>query len=412
MNILLVITGSIYCTLFWKIQEELEKENNIKVLFTKNAQIIADKELEYFFMEREKAIYTHGNNPKYNDLSGNGYKYACDINGKYHKYSCSFPVYYYSNEKLMCDGGLEYEQYVYEETGNIEHIELCNWADKVVIAPCTANTLNKIYQGIADNFIMTTILSFLGTSKTTYIAPAMNVDMWNNFAVKRSINELKQFNNIKILYPTVEKSEYGNYGVGALANIKDMVNIINGHTWLLPFKNYDALNNECYNDIDWKEYLPKNYEQGSFGFINQNNINTGIDIYCKNNPCVYAVEDGEIIDVYKFTEKDSENQSLNKTYAVSIKGKSGVISYGKIIPDCDIYKGRFVTAKTCIGSVASVLPKNKIENGIRNYNNEMLHIELYKNFEDGINLTWKLNENRPENLLDPTVYLYNIKESL
>ena len=47
-NVVLVVTGSISCTLFWKIQEELEKENNVKVLLTENAQMIAKKEIEYF----------------------------------------------------------------------------------------------------------------------------------------------------------------------------------------------------------------------------------------------------------------------------------------------------------------------------------------------------------------------------
>jgi hypothetical protein len=42
-NVVLVVTGSISCTLFWKIQEELEKENNVKVLFTDSALMIAEK---------------------------------------------------------------------------------------------------------------------------------------------------------------------------------------------------------------------------------------------------------------------------------------------------------------------------------------------------------------------------------
>jgi hypothetical protein len=228
----------------------------------------------------------------------------------------------------------------------------------------------------------------------------MNTDLWHNFTVKRSINELKRFNNIKIIYPTVNKLEYGDYGIGALANIKDMVNIINGHTWSLPFNSYYALNDECYNNIDWKEYLPKSNEPGSFGFINNNNINTGVDIYCKNDSSIYAMEDGEVIDVHK----------LNESYVINIKGKSGVISYGNILPSFDIYKGRFITAKTNIGKVITVLSK-EINKNIRNYNNEMLHIELYENFEDGINLTWNLNENRHNNLLDPMIYLYNCELS-
>jgi hypothetical protein len=59
---------------------------------TENAQMIAKKEIEYFFMERDWAIYTHNNNPKYSKLSGRGYKYI-STKEMYNKYSCSFPIY-------------------------------------------------------------------------------------------------------------------------------------------------------------------------------------------------------------------------------------------------------------------------------------------------------------------------------
>ena len=413
MNILLVITGSISCKLFWKLQEKFEKNNNVKVIFTDVAAKIAEKELEYFFMEHEKAIYTHGNNPKYSKLSGNGYKYCCDINGKYHKYSCSFPVYYYVSEKLMCNGGLEHELDVYEETGKVEHIELCNWADKMVIAPCTANTLNKIRYGIADNFVMTTILAFLGTYKPTYIAPAMNYNMWNNFNVKSSIDELNQYTYINFLYPTVKKLACGDFGIGALANIDDIYNIVNNeHEWYFPIKDLSCLINYDVFDESIRDYLPRYNEPGSFGAIRKHDIHTGVDIYVKENTLVYPVENGEVIDIRKFTGKEAGSEWWNETWVVSIKGKSGIVSYGEIQPNQNINIGDKLSINDIIGKVIAVLPKEKTRKDIRNHNNAMLHLELYKNLEDGIAVVWNLNEDRPKNLLDPTIYLYNIGEGL
>ena len=88
---------------------------------------------------------------------------------------------------MKLKGGIEYENYIYWKTGKVEHIELCNWADKVVIAPCTANTLTKMYNGIADNFVLSFLTAFLGTSKPCYVALAMNTNMYNNRAIQATI---------------------------------------------------------------------------------------------------------------------------------------------------------------------------------------------------------------------------------
>jgi phosphopantothenoylcysteine decarboxylase/phosphopantothenate--cysteine ligase len=92
-----------------------------------------------------------------------------------------------NSQELKCNGGLEYEIEKYNETGKVEHIELCNWADKVVIAPCTANTLTKMYNGMADNFVLSFLTAFLGTYKPCYVALAMNTNMYNNRAIQATI---------------------------------------------------------------------------------------------------------------------------------------------------------------------------------------------------------------------------------
>ena len=70
-----------------------------------------------------------------------------------------------------------------------EHISLSDWADIMLIAPATANTISKIAQGIADNLLTSVACAF---SKKIILAPAMNVNMWNNEAVQQNLKILQK----------------------------------------------------------------------------------------------------------------------------------------------------------------------------------------------------------------------------
>jgi phosphopantothenoylcysteine decarboxylase/phosphopantothenate--cysteine ligase len=67
------------------------------------------------------------------------------------------------------------------------HIELGEWADLIVIAPLTANTLAKLAYGMADNLLTNTVLA---STCPVLLAPAMNTDMWEQVAVKRNWQQL------------------------------------------------------------------------------------------------------------------------------------------------------------------------------------------------------------------------------
>lgn len=71
---------------------------------------------------------------------------------------------------------------------NISHIYLAEWADLVIVAPATANTIGKIANGLADNMLTSTILA---TNAPLFIYPAMNSNMLANKAVSRNIKTLK-----------------------------------------------------------------------------------------------------------------------------------------------------------------------------------------------------------------------------
>lgn len=74
-----------------------------------------------------------------------------------------------------------------QNPAEIQHIALGDWADIMIIAPLTASTLGKIAHGISDNMLTATVLAF---TKTIYLAPAMNSNMYNNPAVIDNIQTL------------------------------------------------------------------------------------------------------------------------------------------------------------------------------------------------------------------------------
>ncbi len=70
----------------------------------------------------------------------------------------------------------------------VPHISLADWADVVVVAPCTANVLAKMAHGLADDLLSATLLSAAGP---VVVAPAMNVRMWEHAATLANLDTLR-----------------------------------------------------------------------------------------------------------------------------------------------------------------------------------------------------------------------------
>ncbi|MBT2637191.1 bifunctional phosphopantothenoylcysteine decarboxylase/phosphopantothenate--cysteine ligase CoaBC [Bacillus sp. ISL-39] len=82
--------------------------------------------------------------------------------------------------------------YTFDEKNpeNIAHIHLADWADLIIIAPATANIIGKLANGIADNMISTTLLA---ATAPVWVAPAMNVHMYQHPAVMKNMEILRSF---------------------------------------------------------------------------------------------------------------------------------------------------------------------------------------------------------------------------
>ncbi|PAE21338.1 bifunctional phosphopantothenoylcysteine decarboxylase/phosphopantothenate--cysteine ligase CoaBC [Bacillus sp. 7504-2] len=104
----------------------------------------------------------------------------------------------------------------------IAHIDLADWADLVLIAPATANIIGKIANGIADNMISTTLLA---ATSPVWVAPAMNVHMYEHPAVQQNIETLHRF-GYQFIEPNEGYLACGYVGKGRLEEPEKIVELI------------------------------------------------------------------------------------------------------------------------------------------------------------------------------------------
>ena len=101
----------------------------------------------------------------------------------------------------------------------MDHISLSRWADIILIAPATANTLSKISNATADDLASTVLLA---ADKEFFIAPAMNVRMWENKSNKNNVNILKNMGH-EFIGPVKGDMACGEYGEGKMTEPQEIV---------------------------------------------------------------------------------------------------------------------------------------------------------------------------------------------
>jgi len=107
-----------------------------------------------------------------------------------------------------------------ENEVEMDHISLSRWADLILIAPATANTISKLANGNADDLASTVALA---SNKKIFIVPAMNVRMWEHQSTKQNITKLKNY-NYELIGPKVGDMACGEYGEGKMSEPKEIVN--------------------------------------------------------------------------------------------------------------------------------------------------------------------------------------------
>ncbi|APD50444.1 bifunctional phosphopantothenoylcysteine decarboxylase/phosphopantothenate--cysteine ligase CoaBC [Francisella hispaniensis] len=158
----------------------------------------------------------------------------------------------YTDEKLDM---LSYQQ-------SMAHINLPRWADKIFIIPASANTIAKLAHGLADDLLSQAILANNDNSKV-YIAPAMNVNMWQNQLTQMNISKLQNI-GFNLIAPDQGIQACSDVGSGRLHEPEELFKLL---ATSQDFKGKKVLITvgATVEDIDGVRYL-SNYSSGKMGF--------------------------------------------------------------------------------------------------------------------------------------------------
>jgi phosphopantothenoylcysteine decarboxylase len=350
MKILLGLTGSVATTVAHKMVSALSHLGDVEIVATENAM---------YFLETEK------------------------INVK---------VWRDSNEWNYSNGNK-----VWQKSGDpVRHIDIRKEFGAFVIAPLSANTLAKMANGICDN-LLTSIFRAWDFVRPVIVAPAMNSLMWANPFTQEHILKLYSLGTkVKVVPPVMKTLACGDEGVGAMAHVCDIAKLLEGElTWIFPLPK-----DECSG-------IPIGSHPGSFGAKRRKDVHTGVDLYCKDDSPVYAVEDGRVIGYERFTGELAGSPWWNDTDAILIEGASGVVCYGEIKKDfATPHVGETVRRGCLVGRVSAVVREGRERPDVPGHSRSMLHLELYKHGRTSVSSCWGgLDEEMPDYMVDPTALL-------
>jgi phosphopantothenoylcysteine decarboxylase / phosphopantothenate---cysteine ligase len=227
------------------------------------------------------------------------------------------------------------------------HVDLGIWADVMIVAPATANTIAKMANGIADNLLLTTYLS---AKCPVFFAPTMDLDMYNHQATQRNIQTLKERGHICIDAETGELAS-GLIGKGRMAEPEEIYRQIDlffsrNHT----FENKTILvtAGPTYESIDPVRFIG-NYSSGKMGYaLAKEFIRRGARVILISGPV--AIKPPKGTELFKVV-------SANEMYDECIRH----------FTECDI--------TVMCAAVADFTPKIKFDNKVKR-EKDNLNIEL------------------------------------
>lgn len=232
----------------------------------------------------------------------------------------------------------------------MSHIELAKWADIIIIAPCTAETMSKLAHGRADDLMGAVILA---SNAKTFIAPAMNVEMWRDPVTQNNLNILSQ-RDLYFIGPASGEQACGDVGDGRM---EEPLNIFN-------FIKNKVINNKLQNikititagptreQIDPVRYISNN-SSGKMGYaLADAAIEEGAEVILISGPVsLRSNPKAKLINI------NSADELLNEAY--------------KAMESSDIF--------ISCAAVADYKPLNSHDNKIKKNKDEMLGITLTKN---------------------------------
>ena len=112
-----------------------------------------------------------------------------------------------------------------ENESEMNHISLSRWSDLILVAPATANTISKLSKGSSDDLASTVMLA---SDKDIFLAPAMNVRMWEHPSTKENLNKLKKY-SYKIIGPEIGDMACGEFGEGKMTEPNEIIRQIESY---------------------------------------------------------------------------------------------------------------------------------------------------------------------------------------
>ena len=152
-------------------------------------------------------------------LKKNGVKVKTILTKSAKEFVTSLSVASLSQEKVYVD------LFNTENEAEMDHISLSRWSDLILVAPATANTISKLSAGSSDDLASSVILA---SSKDIFLAPAMNVRMWEHPSTKENLNKLKNY-GYKIIGPEIGDMACGEFGEGKMTEPNEIIRQIESY---------------------------------------------------------------------------------------------------------------------------------------------------------------------------------------
>jgi len=170
------------------------------------------------------------------------------------------------------------------------HVDLGLWADAMLIAPCTASSIGKMANGIADNMLITTYLSM---KAPVFIAPAMDLDMYKHPSTQANLEKLKEYGN-NIIEPASGYLASGLEGKGRMEDPEKIVETLDRQFSKKDLRGKQIMitAGPTYEKIDPVRFIG-NYSSGKMGFaIAEECYQRGADVTLISGPVSMKCSDG------------------------------------------------------------------------------------------------------------------------
>lgn len=280
------------------------------------------------------------------------------------------------------------------------HVDLGLWANYMLVAPATANTLSKMSNGVCDNLLLAVYLS---AKCKVYFAPAMDLDMYQHPTTKKSIEKLQSFGNI-FIPPSSGELASGLIGEGRMEEPEKIVSFIeNDIIKELPLYSKKVLitAGPTYEAIDPVRFIG-NHSSGKMGFaLAKKAASLGAQVYLISGPSNEKVSHSLIqrIDVVSAQKMYTEAHTYFKDIDIAILSAAVAdyrpknVSLTKIKKSTNTMNIELVKTKDILASLGEIKKNqflvgfaletdNEIENAIAKLNKKNLDLIVLNSLQD------------------------------